>query len=94
MARCVICRKHIEEGDKGDIGICFMCETQRVKGQTVIAEIGLFKIMTGRTFVIKNESIKAQVPGHTDSDRIYFMPKKQFKANMDALGGSFTEVRV
>lgn len=94
MARCVMCRKHIEEGDKGDIGVCFICETQRVKGQTVIAEVGLLKRLTGRTFVVKNDTIKKQVPGHTEEDRIYFMPKKQFKSNIDAVGGSFTEIRI
>lgn len=88
MARCVVCGGKINEGGKDDIGICFMCETEKVKGEVVIIEVGMFKRMTGRTMVLTNKTIKRLIPTHTDDVRMYLMPKKEFKANIVGLSES------
>ena len=88
MAKCIVCGGNINEGGKDDIGICFMCETEKVKGEVVIAEVGAFKRLTGRTFIVTNEGLQKVHPGHTIDDRMYLMPKKQFKINLAAFTAS------
>lgn len=88
MAKCIVCGGHINEEGAGDIGICFMCETEKVKGQVVIAEVGAFKRLTGRTFIVTNEGLFRVYPGHTEDNRMYLMPKKQFKINLAAFTAS------
>ena len=91
MAKCVVCGGHINEGGKDDVGICFMCETERVKGEVVIVEVGAFRRFTGRVLIVDNESIAKLVPEHTTETRLYLMPKKNFKQNIKALQGSKKE---
>ena len=79
--KCAVCGKLHEYASM----ICFTCESTIVKGQIVVAEVGLFKIRTGRCFIVSQDSMKEANPDHT-FDRVYHMRKVDFRRNIKNLG--------
>ena len=79
--KCLLCKRGVKE----DSEFCWHCEVERIKGNVVIMEIGVFKIRTGRFFIVTPEEMTRAYPPHKDS-KYYFMKKKDFNRNIKNLG--------